>query len=183
MTVKVQENMHRVRSWYGLPGEIAVENQLWHLVEVGGVRLNHPPVVNLLLRHGLPEVDRLRLSYQHEFGHLQALPLALAHLIFLVWISRRRRQTAYEWLIWLAVLAVAHQAMWEIFAETYVMFREGSRYRQTYMRSARPLALLTLSTLACLGVGLSCWLTSPKHRPSQARMPINSHATWRIPTD
>lgn len=26
---------HHVRSWYGLPAEIGVENDLWHLVRVG----------------------------------------------------------------------------------------------------------------------------------------------------
>jgi len=36
-------------------------------------------VVNTFLRAGFPEAERLRLSYLHEFGHLQTLPLALAH--------------------------------------------------------------------------------------------------------
>ena len=156
--VKAQEDVHQVRSWFGLTGEIVVENQLWHLVKVGGVRLNHPPVVNLLLRRGLTTADRLQLSYLHEFGHFQTLPLALAHLLSLVWISRGRPRSARERLIWLVGLAVAHQVVWELLAETYVMIREGSRYKQMYVQNAKPLALLCLIALAGLGVGLSRWL-------------------------
>ena len=70
----------KVRSWTGLTGEIEVENELWHLVKVGLVALNHPPLINLVLRRRLPRDDRLRLSYLHEFGHFQTLPIALAHV-------------------------------------------------------------------------------------------------------
>lgn len=68
-----------VRSWYGLPAEIAVENNLWHLVRVAGLSLHHPPLVNLILRRGLPREERLYLSFLHEFGHLQTLPVAVLH--------------------------------------------------------------------------------------------------------
>lgn len=34
----------KVCSWYGLTGEIEVENQFWHLVLIGGVPLGRPPV-------------------------------------------------------------------------------------------------------------------------------------------
>jgi hypothetical protein len=37
----------KVRSWYGLTGEIEVENELWHLVKIGDIALHHPPLVNL----------------------------------------------------------------------------------------------------------------------------------------
>ena len=74
-----QPDLLRVRSWYGLRAELGVEDRLWHLVRVGRVTLSHPPVVNTFLRAGFPEGERLRLSYLHEFGHLQTLPLALAH--------------------------------------------------------------------------------------------------------
>src|SRR3989304_4534804 len=43
-----------VRSWYGLPAELDVEDRLWHLVQVGRVRLSHPPGVNTFLPGGLP---------------------------------------------------------------------------------------------------------------------------------
>ena len=71
-----REDPHRVTSWYGLTGEIEVGNELWRLVRVGTLNLPHPPVVNTFLRAGLPRSDRLRLSFLHEFGHLQTLPVA-----------------------------------------------------------------------------------------------------------
>ena len=77
----------RVRAWYGLPGEIVVEGDHWHLGKVGPLPLPHPPLINRLIRRGLPREDRRALSYWHELGHLQTLPLALIHA---VWLWRRR---------------------------------------------------------------------------------------------
>lgn len=120
-----------VRSWYGLPGEIRVENELWHLVRVGPVWLPHPPLINLFLRAGLPKAQRLSLSFEHEYGHLQTLPLALVVLGLL----SRRRASPRRWLSGL----FAHQAVWEMMAEGWVVFRQGRNYRQTYRgRIERP---------------------------------------------
>ncbi|MFQ5614102.1 MAG: hypothetical protein ACE5H9_18430 [Anaerolineae bacterium] len=44
----------RVRAWYGLPGEIVIESDYWHLVKVGPFPLPHPPLINLFTRRGLP---------------------------------------------------------------------------------------------------------------------------------
>ena len=87
----------KVRSWYGLSGEIEVENELWHLVKIGQVALNHPPVINLLLRRGLPREDRLRLSYLHEFGHFQTLPFALAPVLWMLWSGRMQQRSFLGW--------------------------------------------------------------------------------------
>ena len=97
----------KVRSWYGLTGEIEVENELWHLVRIGTITLNHPPLVNLILRRGLPRSDRLRLSYLHEFGHFQTLPFALLHLLLLLGSALGRRRSIYGWLDWLTALALS----------------------------------------------------------------------------
>jgi hypothetical protein len=61
--------LHRVNSWYGLTGEVDVENELWHLVEEAGVLLQYLPLENLLIRRGFLLEGRLCLSYLHEFGH------------------------------------------------------------------------------------------------------------------
>ncbi|MCB0191532.1 MAG: hypothetical protein KDJ65_06265 [Anaerolineae bacterium] len=90
----------QVKAWYGLTGEIVVENELWHLVKVGGVPLNHPPVINLILRRKLPRQAKLRLSYLHEFGHFQTLPLALAYLLLLFWAGRRPQRWSGGWIGW-----------------------------------------------------------------------------------
>ena len=86
-----------VRSWYELTSEIEVENELWHLVKVGQVALNHPPVINLLLHRGLPRDDPLRLSYLHEFGHFQTLPFTLVHPLWMLWAGHKQQRSFLGW--------------------------------------------------------------------------------------
>ncbi len=74
---RVDPGGHRNQEWptssgtllVGLTGEVDVENELWHLVEVAGVLLQYPPRVNLLIRRGFLLEGRLCLSYLREFGH------------------------------------------------------------------------------------------------------------------
>ncbi len=148
----------KVRSWYGLTGEIEVENELWHLVKIGDVALHHPPLVNLILRRGLPRADRLRLSYLREFGHFQTLPFALVHVLLLLWTGHRRRRSIIGWLKWLAALAVAHEAVWELASEAYVLARDGAAYRETYRKTPNRLLPIFWLVMSVLGTGLSGWL-------------------------
>ena len=121
-----------VRSWYGLRAEIEVENELWHLVRVGRVALPHPPVVNLILRRGLPPEDRLRLSFLHEFGHLQTLPVALAHAALLLLAGQWRGRGMRSTLSALGAAVVAHETVWELASETYAVASAGPDYRRVY---------------------------------------------------
>ena len=148
----------KVRSWYGLTGEIEVENELWHLIKVGNVALNHPPVINLVLRWRLPREDRLRLSYLHEFGHFQTLPIALAHVFLTLWIGREQRRTLFGWLKWLMILAVVHEAVWELLSEAYVVVHDGAAYRATYRQTPNRLLPAFWMVMGGLGLGLSRWL-------------------------
>jgi len=148
-----------VRAWYGLPAEIAVENGLWHLVRVGGITLSHPPVVNLILRRGLPETERLRLSFLHEFGHLQTLPVALAHVWLLFLSGCWRRHGLVEIAKMLATAFLAHEAVWELASEMYVVANTGEAYRQAYRKHPNPGGQLLfwagmgfLATVCSLGV-------------------------------
>lgn len=125
---------HRVRSWYGLPAEIGVENNLWHLVRVGGVALNHPPLVNLTLRRGQPRQERLYLSFLHEFGHLQTLPVAVLHVIWLLINGRWRGRGFWEALTALGGAVVAHQAVWELASESYVVLKSREEYGRIYRK-------------------------------------------------
>jgi hypothetical protein len=128
------DRAHKVRSWYGVAAEIAVENDLWHLVRIGPVSLPHPPLVNLLLRRGQPRQERLILSFLHEFGHLQTLPVAITHGL---WLQRRIRGRERSWrqrlMVWLVAI-VAHEAVWELASETYVLAHAGRKYGQIYRR-------------------------------------------------
>lgn len=150
----------RVRAWYGLPGEIVIEGDQWHLVKVAPVPPPHPPLINRLIRRGLPPDDRLRLSYRHELGHLQTLPLALAHAVWL-WRGRRRRPgLRVGRLIRLAAALVAHEAAWELASETYVLARSGRDYRALYRKHPNPLLAAFwwgMAALAAGGTVLSVW--------------------------
>lgn len=145
----------KVRSWYGLTGEIEVENELWHLVKVGSVSLNHPPVVNLILRRGLPRLERLRLSYLHEFGHFQTLPLALLHLLLLLRSALGRRRSFSGWLVWLVALGLANEAVWELAAEAYVVVHGGKAYYEAYRKMPNPLLPAFWVGMSVLGIGLT----------------------------
>ena len=97
----------RVRAWYGLPGEIVVEGPDWRLVKVGPLPLPHPPLINRFIRRGLPRQARLQLSYRHELGHLQMLPLALAHAVWLWRWRDRRPRTRTSRLLHVATVLMA----------------------------------------------------------------------------
>jgi len=152
--------LHKVRSWYGLPAGIGVENNLWHLVRVAGLPLHHPPAVNLVLRRGLPEEERLRLSFLHEFGHLQTLPVAIAHALLLLSAGSWRKRGVGGFMIALLAAAIAHEAVWELASETYVVAKAGPDYRRIYRQHPNPggqalfwsgmVALATLLTLKLL---------------------------------
>ena len=144
----------RVRAWYGMPAEIVIEGDYWHLVQVGNLKLPHPPVVNLFIRRGLSPQDRLQFSHRHEFGHLQTLPLALFHLVWLFWRSPGlRRGPVWRWAWQWGIALLVHEAVWEMASEGYVMIREGERYRRAYR--ARPNLFLVLFWM---GLSAAAWL-------------------------
>ncbi len=140
-----------------------VEGDHWHLVKVGPLPLPHPPLVNRLIRRGLPREDRLRLSYLHELGHLQTLPLALAHAVWL-WHGRSRRPRPWVGrLIPLAAALVAHEAAWELASETYVVTKSAQGYRRLYRNYPNPLFFafwIGMAGLALLGTAFSVWKES-----------------------
>jgi hypothetical protein len=122
----------QVRSWYGLPGEIVIEHDYWHLVKVASLPLPHPPLVNLFIRRGLPAEERRRLSYWHEFGHLQTLPIAVLHAAWLLSFRSWRRLPWRRRLWRLGAMFLAHEAVWELASEGYVVGKTGRDYRQIY---------------------------------------------------
>jgi len=123
--------------------------------------LPHPPLINLLIRRGLPPEARLRLSYWHEMGHLQALPLALAQAVWM-WRcqSGSRPRSLWRRLIRLTAGLIAHEAAWELAAESYAMAKAGREYRRLYHEHPNPLLALFwggLGGLALLGTIFLCW--------------------------
>lgn len=155
----------QVRSWYGLSAEIVIEGNLWHLVRLGWLALYHPPLVNRVLRRGLPREERLQLSFLHEFGHLQTVPVAVLHLLWLAVSGRFRRSTKTETGLTVLAAVVAHQASWELASESYVMAHTGPEYRRIYQEHPNPLGhILFWGGMALLAVLLTGWvLTKDKN--------------------
>jgi hypothetical protein len=119
----------QVRTWYGATSRVELHGPFWHLVGLWGLDIPYPPLVNLLIRRGLPFAAKRELSYEHELGHLQMLPFALLATIILLMQAWRTNQLR---LSRLARLWAGHHALWEMLAEGYVMSRSGPRYKALY---------------------------------------------------
>ncbi len=161
-----EELPFRVRSWFGLPAEIGV-GRVWHWVKAGPVPLPHPGLVDLHLRQGLPRRERERLTYWHEIGHLETLPLALLHGVALGMVGRRRKGTPR----WARVLVglLAWLAGWELFAEFYTIARTGPKYARLYRKARTPMptALFFWVGMWLLAVGGSMWMWGGYHRGAE----------------
>lgn len=146
-----------VRSWYGLPAEISV-GRIWHWVKAGGVTLLHPGVVDAHLRQGIPRKERERLTYWHEMGHLETLPLAVLHGLALWLTGRRRRDTPGPLRLFIGLLTWL--AGWELFAEFYTMGRAGQDYARMYRKARPPLPMALLFWLGMGGLtaGGTLWM-------------------------
>ena len=150
---------HYVRSWYGLSAEIVVDGGLWHLVRLGRLALYHPPLVNLALRRGMPRPERLKLSFLHEFGHLQTLPVAVIHLLWLVVDGRWRRPSKIQTGGVVLAAVVAHQATWELASESYVIGKTGPEYRRIYREHPNWLGHIVFwGGMALLSTLLTRWI-------------------------
>jgi hypothetical protein len=144
------------KSWYGLPVDITVSRSNWHRVMIPGISLPHLGLVNLVARCGLPLDKRLAITWRHELGHLQTLPLPLAHLLLILWPRRGRRKGSR----WQRVLVglVAQQAAWELAAESYVRFHARRSRSQTTGRKSLYAALW--SVIGLLGATGTVFLIS-----------------------
>ncbi|MFQ5343885.1 MAG: hypothetical protein ACE5F6_20265, partial [Anaerolineae bacterium] len=110
----------------------------------GRLPIPHPPLINLLIRRGLPRRAKRQLSYWHEVGHMQTLPVAILHAVAL---TRGRRRPRWRHAL-LALLG--HEALWELAAESYVVWKAGPDYqrlyRQNHNRFLAPFWLLMAAT-------------------------------------
>ncbi len=50
--IAMGQGLQAIRSWYGLKGEIYVEQQLYHLGKVGPIPLIYPPLANRFFAKG-----------------------------------------------------------------------------------------------------------------------------------
>lgn len=124
-----------VRTWYGARGQVELQGPFWHLAGLWGIDVPHPPLVNLIVRHGLPLEAKRRPSFDHEVGHLQMLPAAM--LASIVILAQAWRTDGLRWRD-LPRLWAGHHALWEMLAEAYVMRRHRERYRHLYRHGPHP---------------------------------------------
>ena len=149
----MEKTEYHIRTWYGTIGRIELHGRFWHLAGLGGVEIPHPPLVNLLIRQGLPTEAQRELSFRHEFGHLQTLPLAVLAAFVLLMRAQRTGRLKWSQGLW---LWAEHHALWEMMAESYVMWRLGRRYKGLYGgRLHGGLLLFWLGTAALVGWGFS----------------------------
>jgi len=107
----IEDQPFKVRTWYGLPAEILV-GRTWHWVRAGGLRLPHPGLVDIHLHQGVRRREREQLTYLHELGHLETLPLALLHALALWLTGRRRADTRWTLRLLIGTLAWLQVGNW-----------------------------------------------------------------------
>jgi len=116
-------------TWYGLKGTVRIDDHLFHRSGFGRIAIFHPGAVNWFLRRRLLATDRKKLTYQHEWGHLQTAPIFLIYMLLLA---------ALQWgsLGWFAVLSVVivSQALWEIVSELAAILKVGDGYFNIYQK-------------------------------------------------
>ena len=121
----------KVRTWYGLSAEIAIQAGYWHCVTVGSLSLPHLALVNLAVRRGLSDKDRLRLSFWHEEGHLQTLPLVLAYAVWHLRRSSEGWRGRRSWPVTPSAI-LATLAACEVTAEGYAVLTSPSQYYRAH---------------------------------------------------
>ncbi|MBC8414710.1 hypothetical protein H8E50_13730 [bacterium] len=117
------------RVWFGMNATMTIGPGFIHKAGFGLISLPHPPVINWLLRQGLNEDDRDILSFTHEFGHLQTMPLALFYTVVMLALASITRHTDG---IEIALVLISTHAAWEIMAEIFTISSDIHFYRKCY---------------------------------------------------
>lgn len=136
---------HWVRSWYGVPARIVATDRGLCNVAFIGIPLPHPCLINLVIRHGLPELIKARLFFLHELGHVETLPLLVLPLI-LLWRGWKASPSP------LILNLLALGSFWELVAEIYVIFRSRREYVAAWRQSRNPAALVFWPSLLLLAI-------------------------------
>jgi hypothetical protein len=119
----------RMPTWFGVDAVVKIGPGFLHKAGLGRWIIPHPPIINWLLRWGLPKDAYHTLSLFHEFGHLQTTPLTLLYLGSMLTLSVLTGHAS--WLDILLVILSAHSA-WEIGAELFTITRTGGHYEEYY---------------------------------------------------
>ncbi len=143
----------RRRTWYGLHATITIGPGFIHRAGWKHFLIPHPPIVNWLLRRGLPPDEYDTLSLTHEFAHFQIAPLALPYTVGLIALAVGQD---LAWLSMIIVIISTH-AVWEILAEMLTILHDRKFYRRCYQRISivpRRIFWISMSMLSFLGIGI-----------------------------
>lgn len=152
MSYRHNTRMQR-RTWFGGRAVVELGPGFLHRAGYGRLLVPHPPLINWLLRRGLERHATQSLELDHEFGHLQSLPLVVGYgAALFVAVSQVRALAPSE--IVLCVLSAF--AGWEVYAELYAMWRSGARYAAHYHNVSR--VPRTIFWTLSLGLVLAGWL-------------------------
>jgi hypothetical protein len=117
------------RTWFFLNAVVEIEPGRFHRAGFGRLLIPHPPVVNWLLRRGLPKESYKTLCAEHEMGHLQALPFEVLYSAMLVLVMLNNENESVVG--WLWIIASSFSA-WEIFAEVHTIRHVQPNYHHLY---------------------------------------------------
>jgi len=131
--IRVEDDDRQGTTWYGLSYRIRYGE--WCDLEVAGVPMPHPSLVNAVIRRGLDQETKRELVISHERGHLETLPFVMPYLVALFLL---RRKSIGAWIVSLVGL----EAFWELLTESYVVASDPKAYRKSYRGSRNPWAKL-----------------------------------------
>jgi hypothetical protein len=121
--------MLTLHTWYGLNATVTIGPGFLHRGGYGKLVIPHPPLINWLLRRGLTPAVRQKLSFVHEFGHLQSAPAALlytaANFAALLAVGKATVLTVI-------LLLISTHAAYEIMAEVLTIRDNPQRYYRYY---------------------------------------------------
>lgn len=139
------------RMWYGMSATVTIGPGFLHTAGFGAFLLPHPPVINWLLRKGLPEQAGYNLSFTHEFGHLQTLPSALLYTSVMLMLASFMKHFS---MVEIILVLISTHAAWEMMAEIRTIADDVTLYRKYYENITvipRAIFWILTGTLAVMG--------------------------------
>jgi len=137
------------RTWFGANASVTIGPGFLHRAGFGDFAIPHPPLVNWLLRIGLPDHQRVNMSFAHEFAHFQTAPMLFAYMLLIIALAYIKGLSG----MWeILLLLVSGQAAWEIMSEGLVVFEDSAAYSAAYEGVTRFTRLLFWTTAGMLTV-------------------------------
>ena len=140
-----------MRTWYGVKATVIIGPGFLHRGGYGKLVISHPPLINWLLRRGLPPAVRQNLSFIHEFRHLQSAPAALlytaANFAALLTVGKATMLTVM-------LLLISTHAAYEIMAEVLTIRDNPQQYHHNYEQVSkipRVIFWFSMTSLALAG--------------------------------